>query len=237
MKNLLPALLALVAIGAVVWALMPSEAPSTGATRAANTTATATTPAPATGPATRPSGLAAPATRATAATGRTATDRAAQVARGEVDPDALAAALTRKGPAAADLPTGTMPKGPILRPTDPGAQPTGEAPRWGRAGKEPFRTEPARIKDTVRAWYGNLSKTGPVPPLRLEEIYPADVIAELNLPAGGIVTQLGGWPASDRRAFNDVLALPDDSASALGVTVQTPEGGTVREYVFLGGTP
>ncbi|MCA9547796.1 MAG: hypothetical protein KC613_25505, partial [Myxococcales bacterium] len=161
-----------------------------------------------------------------------ATDRAVQVAQGKVDPDALRTALTATAPAT--LP-GIKDDGPAPNlglPSDPHAH-AAPTTKWGRGNKPPLTVSHAQVKDSVRAFYGNAPKSGALPTARLDEVLSPEIIAEMNLPPNGRLVEFGSWPATDRRGFEEVLAIPDGAAGSVGITVETPEG-TVRDYVFLG---
>ena len=223
MKLLIPGLLLAAAIAAVAWVLVPSGTPDTvasprkpaAASGKTNPTDTPDAPDAPSRPAggaelARPVGTGKGAEALAAARAEVARANAAAVQAGGLGAIAAAAIEPDELPA-----------------------PPGGPSKWGRQGRDAQRANPKQVKDAVRAYYANLPKSGAIPAtVRLEEILPLAVIDEMNLPPGGRVIELGHYPIGDRQAFDHVLLQPDDTSGALGVTVITPEGERVREYVF-----
>ena len=115
----------------------------------------------------------------------------------------------------------------------PGA-PTGEQ-RWGRAPNQGIaQISGATLKGTVRRFFGNLPKSGQVPGrVEVQEVLPPELLRDLNVPPESELLWLGERPISDMKAFEAVLAMPDDVRRMLGVTVRTPDGKEIRDYVEL----
>lgn len=225
MKILLPLILVIAAVGAVFWVLAPADdTPTAQRNRAARGAATST-----------------PAADQAATPADNAKARRASK---------FADIPTVYPPERATVPPGAKPKVTLAdiaeyaaknpTPMEP-VVPFNGTPRWGRHLRtdDPLRVQAGPLKDSIRRYYGNLSKTGPVPAVvRVEELLPADLIAELNLPPNGRVTELGSYLISERQGFKDALALDDTAAGSLGITVvDQTTGESVREYIFTGNEP
>lgn len=128
-----------------------------------------------------------------------------------------------------DPETGRLPADEDPRPVSP----TGE--RYGRRHDTPMpKMNVARVKDSVRQFYGNLPASGAVPAkVTLADLFTDDVIRTLNYPPESKVKELGPYPIGDVKAFKDFLGQPDDSPIPLGVTVVTPDGQELRDYLML----
>ena len=227
MKILLPLILLVAAAGAVFWVLAPSDAPSVlraGAAQkgaAGAPTARAAEPGPADSP--------------THAQAKKPRSKLADIPT--VYPPNRVKPGKHAKPTLAEVAEHMRKAPPPIEPIVPF---TGK-PRWGRALKTdtPLRVEPKPLKDSIRQYYGNLPKAGPVPVVRLEELLPLDLISELNLPPNGRVIELGSYPIGDleRRGFKEALAIPNEGAGSLGLTVVDDRGESVREYIFTGDGP
>lgn len=217
MKVLLALLLVLTA-GLLVWALLPADR---GAGTATGVAGAPTAPATSSG---------APGTSASA------------------DP---------ADPAAAADPTARAPAAPIVgAPTTPTAAdrlatpgldlrapavplPVGEIrlnnPAHGRAPDMPMpQAEPTAVKDTLRRYYGNLPRSGRMPDrITVEEILPPAIIAALGVPGESQVVEIGHHPTTSPQGFEDILAQSDEHETTLGITVVTPDGQRVRDYIRL----
>ena len=230
MKLLIPGLLLAAAIAAVVWVLAPPSTPAPvprepGTAAARADTAPRDTAGERDGPAPADPARGADAERkakgAEALAAARAQVAAAQAASAQANPGSAAGAGLGAIAAAG------------LEPDEQPARQVGES-KWGRQGRPPARVELKAVQDSVRAYYGNLPKLGEVPAtVRLEELFPAGVIDDLNLPPGGRVVELGPFPIADRQAFTHLLGPEDSAPSAVGVTVITPDGERVREYLFF----
>ncbi len=106
---------------------------------------------------------------------------------------------------------------------------------WGRAPAMGMVDAPtADVKTTLRRYWGNLPKSGAVPPrITVDELLPPSVIAALNVPPQSLVTMLGDFRISDPQSFKSVLEKPDDVQTMVGLTVVTPDGKEIRDYVRL----
>ena len=118
-------------------------------------------------------------------------------------------------------------------PVRPGA--TAGERRWGRAPDQGIvQLTGAALKGTVRRFFGNLPKSGQVPSrVEVQEVLPPELVRDLNVPPESELLWLGERPISDVKAFEAVLAMPDDVRRMLGVTVRTPDGKEIRDYVEL----
>lgn len=224
MKVLLVLLLVLTG-GLLVWALLPADRGAGTATGAGAPTA----PAAVIDPATSARDRAAPVAPDPAAPDRAAPDRAAP------EPAAAPIVTAPATPTAADRPT---PPGLDLRaPAQP--LPVGEIrldnPAHGRAADMPMpQAEPAAVKDTLRRYYGNLPRSGRMPDrITVEEILSPALIAALGVPRESQVVEIGHHPATSPQGFEDILAQPDEHETTLGITVVTPDGQRVRDYIRL----
>jgi hypothetical protein len=114
-----------------------------------------------------------------------------------------------------------------------------KASPWGRDPAKGMAEAPtASVKATVRRYWGNLPKSGVVPArITLDEVMPADVIAALNVPPQSIVTMLGDYRISDPQSFRSVLERPDDMQTLTGITVVTPDGKEIRDYIRMNPPP
>jgi len=109
------------------------------------------------------------------------------------------------------------------------------APRWGRApGQGIAQLTGAALKGTVRRFYGNLPKSGQVPGrVEVQEVLPPELVRDLNVPPESELLWLGERPVTEVKAFESVLAMTDDVRRMVGVTVRTPDGRELRDYVEL----
>ena len=86
----------------------------------------------------------------------------------------------------------------------------------------------------MRRFFGNLPKSGQVPGrVEVQEVLPPELLRDLNVPPESELLWLGERPISDVKAFEAVLAMPDDVRRMVGVTVRTPDGKEFRDYVEL----
>lgn len=206
-KFILPVAFLAVAIGALVWAMMPARAPEP--TRSA---AAASTP------------VKAPVDTAStkAVKGR------AQVAINRPSPRPVRNALPAAQPTiprAKLPPMGDVYVAPSL---DPAADVAGGDTTQVRIPK----IEVAKLKASVRAYYANLPKSGRMPSkIFAEEVLPASILETINVPGQSLLTDLGTWPTTSIRGFKEALELPDDGEGIIGVTVLRPDGTTIREYI------
>jgi hypothetical protein len=229
MKLIVPGLLFAAAIAAVVWVLLPTGVPEV-APSARRASASQQSGAARAGEAESGAGetgeRAEPAVDVPKPTGKGAEALAAARAQAAKAQAAEAQAAAASGGALGAIAAAGIEGDEV-------AVQRGAASKWGRQGRAVQKVQPKQIKDAVRAYYANLPKSGDIPAnVRLEEIFPLAVIDEMNLPPGGRVIELGHYPIGDRQAFNHVLLQPDDGPGAVGVTVITPDGERVREYVF-----
>lgn len=158
------------------------------------------------------------------------------------NPNAAASGTPGAAPVVAQRPAGLPP--PTVVPAATPLTPPGPAPvvgdpskpsPWGRdPAKGMVEAQTASVKATVRRYWGNLPKSGVVPArITLDEIMPPDVIAALNLPPQSVVTMLGDYRISDPQSFKSVLERPDDMQTLTGLSVVTPDGKEIRDYIRL----
>jgi hypothetical protein len=127
--------------------------------------------------------------------------------------------------------------------TPPGPAPLAGDPTkpspWGRdPAKGMVEAPTASVKATVRRYWGNLPKSGVVPArITIDELMPPDVIAALNVPPQSVVTMLGDYAVTDPQSFKSVLERPDDMQTLTGISVVTPDGKLIRDYVRLNPPP
>lgn len=209
MKVVLP-LLVLLTAGLVVWALLPTEhaLPSGPSTERVVDRA---------GPA-DPADPAAPADP----------DRPADPSAAGASPSATAGQPAPTRPAPLDLhrPLVPLPHGEV-RPI--------EATRHGRAPDAPMpEVTYAVVKDPMRRYYGNLPRSGRMPGrITIEEILPPVVVEALGVPPRSQVIELGSHPTTGPQGFEEVLAMAEEYDGIFGITVVTPDGQRVRDYVRL----
>jgi hypothetical protein len=112
--------------------------------------------------------------------------------------------------------------------------PSGER-KWGRSPQQGIANlTAASLKGTVRRFFGNLPKSGQVPGrVEVQEVLPPELVQGLNVPPESELLWLGERPITDVKAFETVLAFPDDVRRMIGVTVRTPDGQELRDYVEL----
>jgi hypothetical protein len=108
-------------------------------------------------------------------------------------------------------------------------------PAHGRAPDMPMpQAEPTAVKDTLRRYYGNLPRSGRMPDrITVEEILPPAIIAALGVPGESQVVEIGHHPTTSPQGFEDILAQSDEHETTLGITVVTPDGQRVRDYIRL----
>ncbi len=88
------------------------------------------------------------------------------------------------------------------------------------------------LKDSVRAYYANLPKLGPMPAkIYADEVLPDEVLELANVPEGSLLTQLGTWPTSSIKGFKEVFDIPETGDGVIGFTVLRPDGTTFRDYI------
>jgi len=131
----------------------------------------------------------------------------------------------------------------IFKPLPPPAPPPSAAPAqtarptWTRRyGRDPGTQMPVLsvqpIKDTLRKFYGNLPKGGRMPArIEIQEILPLSVIEAINVPPESQLTMLGSYDTKVTMGLDEVLKLPDEREGIFGLSVVTPNGETIREYV------
>jgi hypothetical protein len=147
-----------------------------------------------------------------------------------------AAPVVAQRPAGLPPPT-VVPAATPLTPPGPtplAGDPTKPSP-WGRdPAKGMVEAPTASVKATVRRYWGNLPKSGVVPArITLDELMPPEVIAALNVPPQSVVTMLGDYAVTDPQSFKSVLERPDDMQTLTGISVVTPDGKLIRDYVRL----
>lgn len=110
-------------------------------------------------------------------------------------------------------------------------------PTWTRRyGRDPGTQMPVLsvqpIKDTLRKFYGNLPKGGRMPGrIEIQEILPMSVIEAINVPPESQLTMLGSFDTKVTNGLDELLKLPDETEGIFGLSVLTPNGETIREYV------
>lgn len=179
--------------------------------------------------------LMSPASAPPAATAPGATAETAAPAR--VGAGAEAAAPTAAAQAA--MAQGAVTSAAFAADARPGAAvgqdtPSGER-KWGRSPQQGIANlTAASLKGTVRRFFGNLPKSGQVPGrVEVQEVLPPELVQGLNVPPESELLWLGERPITDVKAFETVLAFPDDVRRMIGVTVRTPDGQELRDYVEL----
>lgn len=197
-------LLCCLAIGLLVWALLPPDVERAPVTRA---------PAKATAEGTPPEA--------------TPTDDA-PLARAEQAPTAAPATGTPARPA--------RPTPDLRAPAVPLPEGEYRTAAQGGAGRTPDmpvpRTTFSTFKDPLRRYYGNLPRTGRMPSRILaEEILSEDLIRALGIPPTSQVVELGHHPTSGPEGFEEALAIEGQYPTMFGVTVVTPDGQRIRDYV------
>lgn len=104
---------------------------------------------------------------------------------------------------------------------------------FGRKPEQPIPSVPvADLKATVRRYYGNLPRSGRFPArITVEELFPPAVALGLNVPPGSQVVEVGHYPTTGAEGLVEALELPEDGQGMLGVTVVTPDGQRIRDYI------
>jgi|GEM_PF-6411650 len=184
--------------------------------------------------------LMSPASAPPAATPAGATAETAAPVRAGTGAEAAAPAAAAQAAAVqAAAAQGTPPGAVIGADARPGAAvgqdtPSGER-KWGRSPQQGIANlTAASLKGTVRRFFGNLPKSGQVPGrVEVQEVLPPELVQGLNVPPESELLWLGERPITDVKAFETVLAYPDDVRRMLGVTVRTPDGKELRDYVEL----
>jgi hypothetical protein len=140
------------------------------------------------------------------------------------------AAASQKAPAPVTI-AGSLSPSPPMPPVVQGAG--SNARKWGRAADQGVaNVRPTDLKSTVRRYYGNLPRSGQVPArVEVQEVLPPDLVRGLNVPPESELLWLGERPISDVKSFEAVLAIADDGRKMVGVTVRTPDGLEMRDYV------
>ena len=184
--------------------------------------------------------LMSPASAPPAATPAGATAETAAPVRAGTGAEAAAPAAAAQAAAVqAAAAQGTPPGAVIGADARPGAAvgqdtPSGER-KWGRSPQQWIANLTAdSLKGTVRRFFGTLPKSGQVPGrVEVQEVLPPELVQGLNVPPESELLWLGERPITDVKAFETVLAYPDDVRRMLGVTVRTPDGKELRDYVEL----
>lgn len=210
MNKLVLSVLGVLTMALLVWALMPADEPPGPDVTAA--------PAPS-----DPAGAADPAE---AADPRAPAPSAAGEPTARPAPQPAGDTPPRLAPPRLLPPLVPLPEGEV-RPPDQA--------RYGRKPDSPMpRVDPAIFKATVRRYYGNLPRTGRMPArITVEELFPPALYEGLNVPPRSQVVEIGHHPATGPEGLIEALEAPDDTMSTFGVTVVTPDGQRVRDYVQL----
>jgi hypothetical protein len=183
--------------------------------------------------------LMSPASAPPAATAPGATAETAAPARVGAGAEAAAPAAAAQAVVAQGAVTSAAPSAAFAADARPGAAvgqdtPSGER-KWGRSPQQGIANlTAASLKGTVRRFFGNLPKSGQVPGrVEVQEVLPPELVQGLNVPPESELLWLGERPITDVKAFETVLAFPDDVRRMIGVTVRTPDGKELRDYVEL----
>ena len=97
---------------------------------------------------------------------------------------------------------------------------------------KPFKLED--VKNAVRAYYGNLPRSGAMPAkITLDEVLPPHIIEALGARADAPLVMLGNRAISEREAFTEVLEMTSDYQQVLGVSWREPDGSEQRHYIQL----
>ncbi len=219
-------LMGLISVVAVVYALMPAEYVPPAKT-AADTPAP--TEAHSAKPKTAPTPTKAPVKKVSkptkAKTGPSAAQKALKVTPNDE-------ALTEEEEAIFE-PLPTPPPAPpkqTIFPTEP-------RPSWTkRHGRDPSTPMPSLpikpIKQSVRAFYGNLPKGGRMPArIEIQEVFPLEVIEAINVPPESKLTMLGPFDTTVTDGLKEILAISEEGEGIFGLSVVTPNGETHREYI------
>jgi hypothetical protein len=207
------ALLGVVAVAALGWALWPAS-PSDG---------TSSKPA-------------AKSEAAAAKSEAPASPREGQPARVPKAPnpaEGVAVAPVVPEPAAAPSPAVPPPPSPAQ------ALPAGGAPAvqggLARAPDSPMpKARYADVKSHVRRFYGSLPANGRVPqPLYAEDLIPPALLSSFNVPPRSTLKMVSHYPATDAAGLKEILEMNEGGTSAVGFTFVTPDGVEVRDYAFL----
>lgn len=90
------------------------------------------------------------------------------------------------------------------------------------------------VKNSVRAYYGNLPKSGAMPAkVTLDEVLPTEIIEALGARADAPLVMLGHRAITEREAYTEVLEMTSDYQQVLGVSWREPDGTEQRHYVQL----
>lgn len=110
---------------------------------------------------------------------------------------------------------------------------------WGRdPSKGMAEAQTADVKRTLRRYWGNLPKSGAVPAsIAIEELLSPAVIKELNVPPQSVVTMLGDHRIDAPESFKAVLEKSDTLQTLVGITIVTPDGSEIRDYVRMNPPP
>lgn len=213
MNKVLLGALAVATAALLVWALMP--------TREAPVDAPSVAPAKATAPAAEPTADPDPAPATKARPKLAARAPAAPAVAGR---DPTPRAIPRLEPPKLAPPLMPLPEGEV-RPPD-----------QARHGRDPStdlaRVDPVDFKKAVRQYYGNLPRTGRMPSrITVEEVFPPAVWQGLNVPPASQLVEIGHHPATSPAGLAEALEIPDDQMATFGVTVVTPDGQRVRDYI------
>ena len=169
---------------------------------------------------------------------------------GEVKPAAPVSTAGAAAGASATEPEAPVTAARVPRPVNalperPPLPALGQTPSAALAAEAPAAEEaPAEIqmptatldevKDSVRSYYGNLPRTGKMPPkVTLDEVLPEHVIRQLGAPADAPLVMLGHRSPSEREAYTEVLEMSADYQQMLGVSWTDPDGTQRRHYVRM----
>ncbi len=134
------------------------------------------------------------------------------------------------------LPQPAVQGGKIKLP-NPGPKPGGEVPVERKHGRKPgsgqLKYPVGALKDSLRRFYGNLPKSGGMPSrIEVDELLPADLVRALNVPEGSTIAEIAHYQADDRKGLEQALAIAEDHQGHLGLTIVTPDGERIREYIL-----
>jgi len=183
--------------------------------------------------------LMSPASAPPAATAPGATAETAAPARVGAGAEAAAPTAAAQAAVAQGAVTSAAPSAAFAADARPGAAVGQDTPsderKWGRSPQQGIANlTAASLKGTVRRFFGNLPKSGQVPGrVEVQEVLPPELVQGLNVPPESELLWLGERPITDVKAFETVLAFPDDVRRMIGVTVRTPDGQELRDYVEL----
>ena len=92
--------------------------------------------------------------------------------------------------------------------------------------------EMSDIKNSVRAYFGNLPRSGRVPAkVTLEEVFSPTIIAALKAQPNAKMTMLGNWQIDNPKAFEEILELSTKYEQMVGVSWIGEDGKEMRQYI------